>query len=97
MQWIRELSANSRSYDLALMRALPPALAEFIARLDPRALSHQPAASDQELEQASTGVTARFRSITEGGVGAMPQLFSEALARAFVIEFARSAHDHSRP
>lgn len=97
VQWMRELAANSRAYDLALMRALPAALADFIARLDPRALSHQPAGSDAELGQPSTGVTARFRSITDSGAGAMPQLFSEALSRAFGVEFARSAHDQGKP
>jgi predicted component of type VI protein secretion system len=97
VQWMRELSANARAYDLAVMRALPAALADFIARLDPRVLSHQPAASDAELEQPSTGVTARFRSITDNGPGGMPQLFAEALARAFGAEFARSAHDHGKP
>lgn len=97
VQWMRELAANSRAYDLALMRALPAALAEFIARLDPRALSHQPAASEAQLEQPNTGVTARFRSITDGGAGGMPQLFAEALARAFALEFTRSARDHGRP
>jgi len=96
VQWMRELAANSRAYDLALMRALPAALAEFIARLDPRALSHQPVASEAQLEQPSTGVTARFRSITDSGAGVMPQLFAEALARVFAVEFARSAHDHGR-
>ncbi len=96
VQWARELSTNVRGYDLSLMRALPAALTEFIARLDPRALAHQPTASDRELEQASTGVTARFRSITDGGNGGMPQLFSEALARAFAVEFVRGAHDQSR-
>jgi len=97
VQWMRELAANARAYDLALMRALPAALADFIARLDPRALSHQPAASDAELGQPSTGVTARFRSITDSGAGAMPQLFSEALSRAFGVEFARGTHDQSKP
>jgi type VI secretion system FHA domain protein len=96
VQWARELSTNVRGYDLSLMRALPAALAEFIARLDPRALAHQPAASDRDLEEASTGVTARFRSITDRGNGGMPQLFSEALARAFAVEFVRGAHDQSR-
>jgi type VI secretion system FHA domain protein len=98
VQWMRELAANARAYDLAIMRALPAALAEFIARLDPRVLSHQPAASDVELGRPATGVTARFRSITDsGGAGAMPQLFCEALARAFGVEFARGAHDQGRP
>jgi type VI secretion system protein len=97
VQWTRELSANARAYDLSLMRALPGALAEFLARLDPRALAHQPAANDHDLEQASTGVTARFRSITDSGNGGMPHLFSEALARAFAVEFVRGAHDHPRP
>jgi type VI secretion system FHA domain protein len=96
VQWTRELSANARAFDLSLMRALPGALAEFLARLDPRALAHQPAANDDDLEQAATGVTARFRSITDSGNGGMPQLFSEALARAFAVEFVRGAHDHSR-
>jgi type VI secretion system FHA domain protein len=96
VQWMRELAANARAYDLALMRALPAALAEFIARLDPRVLSHQPAASDADLGEPATGVTARFRSITDSGAGAMPQLFSEALSRAFGMEFARGAHDQGR-
>ena len=97
VQWMRELSANARAYDLALMRALPAALADFIARLDPRVLSHQPTASDAQLEHPSTGVTARFRSITDSGAGSMPQLFSEALARAFAAEFAHGTHDHGKP
>ncbi|HEX4051442.1 MAG TPA: type VI secretion system-associated FHA domain protein TagH [Steroidobacteraceae bacterium] len=97
VQWMRELAANARAYDQALMRALPPALADFIARLDPRVLSHQPAASDAELGQPATGVTARFRSITDRGAGSMPQLFCEALSRAFGVEFARGPHDQGRP
>jgi type VI secretion system FHA domain protein len=93
VQWMRELAANARAYDQSLMRSLPAALAEFIARLDPRVLSHQPAANDAELGQPATGVTARFRSITDSGAGAMPQLFCEALSRAFAVEFARGTHD----
>ncbi|HTW75092.1 MAG TPA: type VI secretion system-associated FHA domain protein TagH [Steroidobacteraceae bacterium] len=90
VQWLRDLAGNSRAYDQSLMRALPAALAEFIARLDPRALA-QSAQGGAEAE--STGVTARFRSITESSVGALPQLFVEALARAFAAEFARGARD----
>ncbi len=100
VQWLRDLASNSRGFDQSLMRALPAALAEFIARLDPRALSQQGAQADAEAaadaEAGSTGVTARFRSITESSVGALPQLFVEALARAFAAEFARGVRDRSR-
>lgn len=96
VQWLRDLSANSRATELALMRALPAALAEFIARLDPRALSHHGADAVAEANGAATGVTARFRSITESSPGALPQLFVEALAHAFAAEFNRGQRDHSR-
>lgn len=96
VQWLRDLSADTRATELALMRALPPALAEFIARLDPRALAHQGAEPLAEGNGASTGVTARFRSITESSPGALPQLFVEALARAFAAEFTRGQRDPAR-
>jgi type VI secretion system protein len=95
VQWLRDLAANTRGYELALMRALPAALAEFIARLDPRALSHQDTEAASEAHVDATGVTARFRSITESSPGALPQLFVEALAHAFAAEFARG-RDHPR-
>jgi type VI secretion system protein len=94
VQWLRDLAGSSRACDLALMHALPAALAEFLARLDPRALTHQ-GEQAADAEAGSTGVTARFRSITESSPGALPQLFVEALARAFAAEYARGTRDHS--
>jgi type VI secretion system protein len=97
VQWLRDLARGSRAFDLAVIRALPAALAEFIARLDPRSLAHQGGVPAADAESGSTGVTARFRSITESSPGALPQLFVEALARAFAAEAARGAPDQTRP
>jgi type VI secretion system FHA domain protein len=96
VQWLRDTAASNRGHELALMRALPAALTEFVARLDPVALSHSAAeAAASTGEAAPTGVTARFRTITEMPSGRLPQLFAEAFARAFAAEYKRGARDHS--
>ncbi|MGH8143531.1 MAG: type VI secretion system-associated FHA domain protein [Steroidobacteraceae bacterium] len=95
VQWLRNTAASNRGHELALMRALPAALTEFVARLDPVALSHSAAeAAASAGEAAPTGVTARFRTITEMPSGRLPQLFAEAFARAFAAEYKRNAHNH---
>jgi predicted component of type VI protein secretion system len=96
VQWLRDTAAGNRGHELALMRSLPAALTEFIARLDPVALSHSAAeAAASTGEAAPTGVTARFRTITEMPPGRLPQLFAEAFARAFAAEYRRNVRDHS--
>jgi type VI secretion system protein len=95
VQWLRDTAAGSRGHELALMRALPAALSEFVARLDPVALSHSAAeAAASAGEAAPTGVTARFRTITDMPSGSLPQLFAEAFARAFAAEYRRNVRDH---
>ncbi|MGH8205431.1 MAG: type VI secretion system-associated FHA domain protein, partial [Steroidobacteraceae bacterium] len=96
VQWLRDTAASNRGHELALMRALPAALTEFVARLDPVALSHSAAeAAASAGEAAPTGVTARFRIITDMPSGRLPQLFAEAFARAFAAEYKRNVRDHS--
>jgi type VI secretion system protein len=90
VQWLRDSGASMREQELAFMRAMRSALSEFVARLDPRSLA-QTSAERTETEHASSGLTARFRSITENSSGALPQLFVEALARAFAAECAHDA------
>ncbi len=103
VQWLRDIAGAGRAHDQALVSALPAALSEFIARLEPRALSHQggrderaTSAARAETTSESTGMTARFRSITESAPGALPHLFAEAFARAFAADYrVRSRSDHS--
>ncbi len=98
VQWLRNTAASNRGHELALMRALPAALTEFVARLDPVALSHSAAeTAASNGEAAPTGVTARFRTITEMPSGRLPQLFAEAFARAFAAEYKHNVRDHSDP
>jgi type VI secretion system protein len=90
VQWLRDSAGSMREQELAFMRAMRSALSEFVARLDPRSLA-QSSAERSETEHASSGLTARFRSITENPSGAFPQLFVEALARAFAAECAHNS------
>ena len=81
VQWLRETLASTRRHDLAFSRALRAALAEFLSRLDPKALA--PNADTAALSE-------RFRSITEMPSGRLPHLFTEAFARVFAAEFKGS-------
>jgi type VI secretion system protein len=88
VQWLRDTLERARRHDLAVMRALHLALAEFVSRLDPRALAQtaeRPAAGLSGTE--SSGLTERFRSITDMSEAKLPHLFAEAFARAFAAEF----------
>lgn len=91
VQWLRDTLGSTRRHDAAIMRALQVALIEFVARLEPRALAlgglERTAPAGAEAE--SSGLTARFRSITEMPSGRLPHLFSESFARAFASEFSR--------
>jgi hypothetical protein len=80
------------------MRALHSALGEFLARLDPRALAQidgRPSGAATGNGDSS-GLAARFRSITEMPAGRFPHLFAEAFARAFVAAFKHNNGEHSR-
>jgi type VI secretion system protein ImpI len=98
VQWVREMLASTRRHDLATMRALHSALADFLARLDPRALAQiDGRASGAGTGGAeSAGLAARFRSITEMPAGKLPHLFAEAFARAFVVAFRQNNGEHSK-
>jgi predicted component of type VI protein secretion system len=98
VQWVRDMLASTRRHDLATMRALHIALGEFLARLDPRALAQVDGrASGADTGSGdSSGLAARFRSITEMPAGKFPHLFAEAFARAFVTAFRQNNGEHSR-
>ena len=93
VQWLRDTAASNRGHEVALMRALPAALTEFTARLDPATLSHSAAQAAASAGEAA-GATARFRTITETAAGQLPQLFAEAFARAFAAEYQRNVREH---
>jgi predicted component of type VI protein secretion system len=69
VQWLREHFDSSKRHDLRFMPALRSALAEFVHRLEPQALS------------ASGAPAERFRNLTEMPSGELPVLFAEALTR----------------
>jgi type VI secretion system protein len=98
VQWVRDMLASTRRHDLATMRALHSALSEFLARLDPRALAQVDGrASGADAGNAdSSGLAARFRSITEMPAGKFPHLFAEAFSRAFVAAFKHNNGEHSK-
>ena len=98
VQWVRDMLASTRRHDLATMRALHIALGEFLARLDPRALAQVDGrASGADAGAAdSSGLAARFRSITEMPAGKFPHLFAEAFSRAFVAAFKHNNGEHSK-
>jgi type VI secretion system protein len=87
VQWLRDSAGSMREHELAFMRALQNALGEFVTRLDPRSLAQTPAERLETAEHGSSGLTARFRSITDMSGGALPHLFAEALGRAFAAEY----------
>jgi type VI secretion system FHA domain protein len=98
VQWVRDMLASTRRHDLATMRALHTALGEFLARLDPRALAQIDgrASGAATGNGDSSGLAARFRSITEMHAGKFPHLFAEAFARAFVAAFKQNNGEHSK-
>jgi type VI secretion system protein len=98
VQWVRDMLASTRRHDLATMRALHSALGEFLARLDPRALAQIDGRASGAAggNAESSGLAARFRSITEMHAGKLPHLFAEAFARAFVAAFKQNNGEHSR-
>jgi type VI secretion system FHA domain protein len=98
VQWVRDMLASTRRHDIATMRALHSALGEFLARLDPRALAQIDgrASGPDSGAQESSGLAARFRSITEMPAGKFPHLFAEAFARAFVTAFQQHNGEHAR-
>lgn len=98
VQWVRDMLASTRRHDLATMRALHTALGEFLARLDPRALAQIDgrASGAATGNGDSSGLAARFRSITEMHAGKFPHLFAEAFARAFVTAFKQNNGEHSK-
>jgi type VI secretion system protein len=98
VQWVRDMLGSTRRHDLATMRALHSALGEFLARLDPRALAQIDgrASGAATGNGDSSGLAARFRSITEMPAGKFPHLFAEAFARAFVAAFKNNNGEHSR-
>jgi type VI secretion system protein len=88
VQWLRDTLERARRHDLAIMRALHAALAEFVSRLDPRALAQNAERPSSGARQAeSSGLTERFRTITDMSDAKLPHLFAEAFARAFAAEF----------
>jgi predicted component of type VI protein secretion system len=98
VQWVRDMLASTRRHDLATMRALHSALADFLARLDPRALAQidgRPGGA-ASVNGDSSGLAARYRSITEMPAGRFPHLFGEAFARAFVSAFRHNNGEHSK-
>jgi predicted component of type VI protein secretion system len=90
VQWLRETLVSTRRHDLAFSRALRAALAEFLSRLDPKALA--PAAAQRTAgEVDAAALSERFRSITEMPSGKLPHLFIEVFARVFAAEFKSSS------
>jgi len=97
VQWVRDMLASTRRHDLATMRALHTALAEFLARLDPRTLAQIDGRAGAGTGNGdASGLAARFRSITEMPSGKLPHLFAEAFARAFVGAFRHNNGEHSK-
>jgi type VI secretion system protein len=97
VQWVRECAGGMREHELAFMRALQASLTEFVGRLDPRTLAQTPAERLETDEHGGSGLTARFRSITDMSGGALPHLFVEALARAFAAEYLREPQKRGEP
>ena len=81
VQWMRELFGLASRHDAALMRALRPALSEFMQRLDPAVLAPGSPASE------------RFRSIVDMPDGRLPHLFAESLARSFNAEIGMGSDE----
>jgi len=77
VQWLRELFGMARSHDVAMMRAMRSALADYIQRLEPKSLGNGRALAE------------RFHNLTDMPEGQLPHLFAEALARSFDEEMQR--------
>jgi type VI secretion system protein len=92
VQWLRETLERARRHDLAVMRALHLALSEYVSRLDPRALAQNAERPQAGLPGAdASGLTERFRTITDMSEARLPHLFAEAFARAFAAEFTKDS------
>jgi type VI secretion system protein len=93
VQWVREMLASTRRHDSATMTALSSALTEFISRLEPRSLVPGGARTNGAAVTASdwAGLAARFRNITDAPGGALPHLFVESFARAFVAAYQQNS------
>jgi type VI secretion system protein len=86
VQWLRETLTSTRRHDQAAARAMRAALAEFLARLDPKTLA--PAGAAAATGDVALGaLRERFLSITETSAGELPHLFNEAFGRVFAAEF----------
>lgn len=91
IMWLREKLATVRRHDAAMAHAMHVALAEFVARLDPRELS---IGVDLHRANGTSNIddtlAHRFRSITENSSGGLPHLFTEAFTQAFGEELRRT-------
>jgi type VI secretion system FHA domain protein len=93
VQWVREMLASTRRHDVAMVTALNSALTEFISRLEPRSLVRSGRRANGAAVAASDWATlaARFRSITDAPAGALPHLFVESFARAFMAVYRQNS------
>ncbi|MFT3904852.1 MAG: type VI secretion system-associated FHA domain protein TagH [Steroidobacteraceae bacterium] len=99
LMWLREKISMARRHDEAMARSMYVALAEFVARLDPRELS---IGAERHRVNGSANLddtlAHRFRSITESSSGGLPHLYAEAFTQAFQEELRRNgAPARSRP
>jgi type VI secretion system FHA domain protein len=96
VQWVREMLSSTRRHDVAMMTALQRAFADFIARVEPRALVQTDARGDTAAVTDWSALSARFRSITDAPAGSLPHLFVESFARAFVAAYRQNGSEASR-
>jgi type VI secretion system FHA domain protein len=89
VQWLREMLASTRRHDVATMAALHSALNEFVARLEPRALV-------EGGDAGPAALASRFRSMTDAPAGALPHLFVESFARAFIAVYRQNNAETSK-
>jgi predicted component of type VI protein secretion system len=85
VQWLRDTLASTRRHDVAQVRALRTALAEFLARLDPLMLAQNGAA--RPASGGAALLSERFHGIADMPAAKLPLLFAEAFARVFAEEF----------
>jgi type VI secretion system protein len=98
VQWIREMLASTRRHDVATMAALHTALADFVARLEPRAMAQSAARYGSAMTPIDwNSLAARFRSITDAPGGTLPHLFVESFARAFATAYRQNAPEPAKP
>ena len=90
VQWVREMLAGTRRHDVATVAALHSALNEFVARLEPRALA-------EGGDAAPAVLASRFRSMTDAPAGALPHLFVESFARAFIEVYRQNNAEPPKP